>query len=364
MNKVLKKSLKILFNMAIFFGIAVVIMFFIMANISGQNPQLRDGAEQFLSKATKSRAVIGELKYLGFVPDIRVEMEAINFQTPGDPTDISMTVGQIEFSLPFMHYILNKKTAEKITLTDLKARAGFITPKALEVNEITIVNDPMTGAYIGLTGQYGDSPYDGRIELVPLPLGEARTVYKLPKETPVQFSTDIFDFNAILSGHGHGSYLRDITLTHDDGTIVQGELTLTVEDEQTSFEGTFEINSEELNINMATSKDDEEVVHVNANLSTEVIDVKNLRAFESVLYDVTAFLLHDPENKRPFAIEGTLGIDLGSVNCAGEALSGFQANIEMNRPAHENFLLWENLPLSDLGLTETGPCATYLKDYQ
>lgn len=363
MSKI-KSTAKILFKIALFFAVAIAIMLLIIANLSGKNPQLREGAEQFLSRVTNSRAVIGDLEYLGFIPDIRIDFKNALFQTPGDPTDVPMKVERMTFALPISHYLLNKKTVETISVTNLEARAGFLTPKALIIDMANIADNKLTTPHLQVKGMYGGEEFLGRIELLPVLFKDDRTVYRLADVTPVMFKTDRFELTADLEGVKHGSHLKNIMLIHKHEGEMTGDITLTYSDNAAHITGEVVKEESKINLDLNISRQEEgAALNMSGDIKSGSLDVRDAMAMHTALSGMIAFFAHDQDGLRFFELTGGVNVVIENMACGEQTAGTVHLKLDTQSPTGENTSFWQEGAFAHAGLTGDSPCAKYFEDY-
>lgn len=347
-----------------FFGIALALLLLIIANLSGQNPQLREGAEQFLSRITNSRAVIGKLEYLGFIPDIRIDIKDVSFQTQGDPTDTPMKMEHLTFSLPTTHYLLNKKTIETISATNVEARAGFITPKSLAIENANIADNKLTAPHLQVEGKYGGEEFSARIELLPVLFKEGRMVYRLADVTPVFFQTELFDITAELESVKHGSRFKNIVLVHKEAGEVTADITLTYSDEGALVYGTVSKGHSSAEISLDVSQDDEETaLSMSGDVQSDAMDAQDFVAIDTAISGLMAFFAHDQGGQRFFDVNGKLDIHVQEMKCGENSTGPIRFGLDVDDTGGKNTSLWDTDAFTQAGLTGDSPCAKYFEDY-
>lgn len=296
MNKTKKKSIAaIALKIILFFIVALLFVLFFLSKIGGQNDQLREGAEQFLSQATQTRAVIGELRYMGFFPDIRIEISDVIFQQPGDPTNVVMTVESFDFSIPFGQYVLSRKTAEKFSLRGVKAKAGAFTPAPLDIDRVEIIDAAGQEPYLSLEAQYAGKPISGSLSLSRRALKNGKAVYKFPDAAPLQITAAGATLQSILRPARKGFEATDIRLTVGKQALLQGAASFSFARDKTHIKSALTPPSGEsvfdadLTVHSENSVDSPKVLYVTGEVASSKRACGDLQNI-NLLHDTLQFL--------------------------------------------------------------------------
>lgn len=316
-----RKTGKILFRLALFFVLAMGLVLMILANIGGQNEQLKEGAESFLSKITNSRALIGELTYLGFLPSMRLDAKNIIFQEIGDPTHNVMTIEGFEISMPFHHYVLNKQTFEQITLSNLKSEAGFLTPKALTIQSVFITEDAHQHSALRAIGTYGMQDFIFEAQLETAAAGEGKQVYKVQKVTPLFLDIGNTSIAANLTAHDEGTSLQDIHIFRDNVLILEGIIDIFLEDEK-RIAGELARNQSAFTINLDFSKPKEESgPAITGTVKSKHADWQDMDYMLDTLDQYIRFFLTDQNGALISGLTTDIDLDIETLDCGDNTVS-------------------------------------------
>ena len=255
-------------------------MLFFLAKIGGQHNQLREGAEQFLSESTGTRALIGELKYLGFFPDIRAEISDVVFQERGDPTNIVMTMSSLDFSLPFIQYLLNKKTAEKFSIKGIDAEEGLFTPSAFQIKNLSIVNELNKDSYLSFTGRYADKLIEGEADLSSEVYKTGRTLYRLPKIVPVSISINGIDIHGNISKNKKGTAVSDLIVLNGDVQIITGALQVDFHKKEVFLSGDIKFGVSDFSPEVKIKSEEGRRLNIEGVIRSRHRDCEDLKMFD------------------------------------------------------------------------------------
>lgn len=323
-------------------------MIVILHRLSWQNDSLREGAEEFLSNVSSTRAVIQQLNFLGFYPNIKIDVENVVFQEIGDPTNALMTMEALEFSMPFSHYVFNKKTLENISIKNFQTEGGFPFDKALLLKAVNLKTskEEAAGAIFEFNGEYGGDTFKGFMPLMSVPYKPGRPLYKLGQDVPFEFISDSFSVFTTLHAGKKQTTLNDFRFVRDGQDVLSGSVILKgkkgmhIAADLKSGESIFQINSE-----TATHEDN---TSMNISIVSDAITVRDLEQVVTAFKGVTGFLYDD----LSIFTEADLSIDfdLKSLSCANGS-AGYKGAIVQGQIKAMN------------DLTESHPCTTYLNEF-
>lgn len=341
----------------------MAIMLLVLANLNGQNPQLREGAEQFLSNITAKRAVIGEMVYLGFIPDIRIEIKNVDFQTAGDPTDVPMQLGSLDFAIPLMHYILNKKTIEKLSVTKLEAKAGALLPKSITLRNMGIIDDMLSEPFVSIDGKYGEDNFNGRVNLVSQVHKQDRTVYRLPDVTPLLFETPDFTILTSLQGIKKGSHLKDLIIKDDSDREINADLQIKHIANGNKLAGTLAYEQSTFDIDIDITREEEAPLRVTGKISASDVAEQDIRVIDEILSDMSTFFMTGEDGARFFALETDIQVNIAQITCGDQNMQNIQLPVAITSEAGEAATIWARETLDQAGLTGDSPCAKNFEYY-
>jgi len=217
-----RKRLKLfLFNIPVIMMIVVGVMLVALKVVERYPVPLRQGFEQYLSNVTGTNATISELEEIKFFPHIVFKAKDLTFHNRANAARIDLEIEEINYEAPFFSAFMKTGKFNDFSLRNLTSLAGYISPKAIVIETIDIVNEGEGNegeenkreSFILAKGKVGEE-----LVQVKLDIEAQKYNYKLPNN--IKFSLTVGEYSAdtVLK--------RNLTsVTFDDLVFSKGEST-------------------------------------------------------------------------------------------------------------------------------------------
>ncbi len=187
----------------IFFRIPVILMIISAILIAAlklveryPNP-LRQGFEEYLSKATNRNATIGTLEEIKFFPNFVIDARDVTIHNLHNAAVIDLEIEKININSPFSSMFFNSKKINSFFLENLHANAGMIGPKEIFVSSSEIINKngpDQYGSFLVVNGTYG-----GKKVYFEAELEAGKYNYSVPSKVPFSLQIGQYQVNATLN---------------------------------------------------------------------------------------------------------------------------------------------------------------------
>jgi hypothetical protein len=341
-----KKILRILVKLALAAAVGIVLILFVIAKVGGNSEPLREGVEEFLSQISGTRVVVGTLNYMGFVPDVRVDVKDVTFQELGDPTHVIATTESIRFSKPFIDHLLSKDTFEAFSIVGVHAEAGFITPETLNIDYFQVEDSGDVGARLVGQGDIGDTPVSLTVDIDKMPHRDIRTIYKIKEISRPIFTMGDFTLTGNFTALNPGTQMNKVSLSLGGEEIGHGQGTFRAKNNKPNFEGTAYIGKSDFSIAIKTN----EYGTMHISVQSEDFyqeDLERLQALQKKLHLLPLDYLW-----KQYVVDGA--IEITQYHWENSVFEDMKGRIIQSDQQVEIGLV------CDETLTEQGPCATYL----
>lgn len=286
----LSKTASFLFKAILALTALSLISAFVIAKIGGSSTPLREGVEEFISQISGTRVVIEELDYMGFIPDVRIEIKNVTFQEIGDPTHIMGTMEEFRFSKPFIDHILNRHTVEKLNLKNLEAEAGFITKSPLKIETIKILDEEgQETPKVFLSGLFHTTPFSFEMDIAKKPHRDIRTLYMLRPTTAPVFSLGELEITGNLTSLNPGTDIKNLTIQKGNTIVMEGAGTLLANSRNMNFDGAFTTGQSQINLTLHSTREEKSKMRVTANIQIPELYQKDWETLKT-LYILSADL--------------------------------------------------------------------------
>ncbi len=148
---------------------------------------LKEGFEKFLSERSHTNATIGILEKVTFFPVMEIQLRNLTLHNRDNAAIIELEAEWIEIDVPFWSVFLGTGKIYDLQVENLKAQAGLLSPKALYIEDLRIVDkagaeesSPQYGSFFVVDGTYADKKMSFEAKLDKLEKG-----YSIPEE--IQF---------------------------------------------------------------------------------------------------------------------------------------------------------------------------------
>lgn len=177
-----KRIIRWILIVALTFGILMVLGLIILEQLGGKSESLRRGAEDYLSQQSGKQAEIGRFTYMGFYPDLRVDIGDIAFRDR-ETSDVVATIGSIQFSMRFWDMFFGRGQLETVNFENMDIGAIVHTPLPLRIHSLAIVEKgPQDKPALVSSGAYGGNDFSFYMELIRLPGSNGHAAFRRPKE--------------------------------------------------------------------------------------------------------------------------------------------------------------------------------------
>lgn len=204
----------------IFFKIPIVLMVICAVLIGAlklveRHPDpLRQGFEQYLSKATGRNATIGKLEEIKFFPNFIIRAKNITIHSRQNAAIIDMEIEEFYINSPFSSMFVNSKKINSFRLKNLKANENMFGPKAVDISSAEIITKKgpdQFGSFLMLEGKIGgeDANFEMEMEV-------GKYNYRIPSSIPFSFRIGNYEVSATFEQGFRNTMLENTVFSKDD----------------------------------------------------------------------------------------------------------------------------------------------------
>lgn len=203
----------------VFFGCAFfAVLFTVLYNMGGSNGTLKQGLEQFASRAFGGRpAYVERLNRMTFFPSIGFDAEGINVFSYPEASEYAVRIQKMRMAMSFFDVAFHAPRVKTFYLEGLNAKEGVIGRRSLEIEKVFIDHDASTKtAHLRANGKLDVHDWSVTLALNIFG-GEGKFSYALAGRMP--FSLRIADvmFDGVYVDHkGDYASLEDLVIKVGD----------------------------------------------------------------------------------------------------------------------------------------------------
>lgn len=155
---------------------------FILSTMGGSDESLKRAAAGFVKVKTGYELGVDKLHYVGFFPEMRVDMEGLSFRSAGNEV---ASIKSLDFRMGFWDLFFSKQRYRALSVADLQAGAGVFSERALVIERFALQKQA-SGDRPGLLaeGKYGADPFHLVLETGFSEDEKGQEVYYLAEENP------------------------------------------------------------------------------------------------------------------------------------------------------------------------------------
>lgn len=204
----------------IFFKIPIILMVIgavligALKLVEGYPNPLRQGFEEYLSKASGRNATIGKLEEIKFFPNFIIQARDITIHNSLNAAIVDLEIEKITMSTPFWSLFINSKTINSFSIKNLRANEDMLTGKAIEVSSLEIVTKDgpdQFGSFLIAEGKVGKEKanFETKLEV-------GKYNYRMP--SPFSFSLRVgqYEVNATLQNDFKRQTLQNAVFSKGD----------------------------------------------------------------------------------------------------------------------------------------------------
>ncbi len=155
---------------------------------------LRQGFEQYLTRATGRNATIGVLEEIKFFPNFIFHANNITAHNRANAAEIDLEIEELKINAPFSSVFFGRRKINDFTLTNLTAQKGMFGPKAVQIDTANIVvreEGDNPGSFIISQGQYGEDTlyFEGKLKA-------GKYHYQIPINIPFLIKIGTYELRA------------------------------------------------------------------------------------------------------------------------------------------------------------------------
>ena len=173
-------------KLPIIFGILALMMIASLKLVERYPDPLREGFQDYLSRAYDTNATIGRLEKISFFPMINVHATDITMHNKSNAAVIDMKIESITLRSPFWSMLLHAGRVNKLKIKGLKSNSGFIMPQSVQIDNLDIIDregPEQYGSFIVASGLYNGQKMTFEAEIKKL-----KSSYKIRKENDLCYS--------------------------------------------------------------------------------------------------------------------------------------------------------------------------------
>lgn len=167
---------------------------------------LRDGFEEYLSKNSGTNATIGSLEKITFFPNIDIRLQDLTMHNKQNAAIIDIEMDSASISAPFWSMLFGGSRLNDISIMNLKSKVGALTPLALTLDSVGIINKEgpeQYGSFLVAVGSYG-----GKEMLLEAEIDKLDKNYRMPKALSFSLLIGKAELNASLIKNFSGVHLK------------------------------------------------------------------------------------------------------------------------------------------------------------
>lgn len=191
---------------------------------------LRQGFEDYLSRTYNTNATIGKLEHIEFFPLVNVHATNITMHQKSNAAVVQMDVESFKISAPFWSLFMNSGRLYGLEIKNLKSSEGFLLPKAMHLEKLTIENrdgPEQYGAFL-----IGSGAYNGQKSDLEADVEKKQTGYKIPSNIPYSLQIATVNLNGQIDRKGSRTQTLNTVLS-------MGSKTSTAQDYEVYKDGEF-----------------------------------------------------------------------------------------------------------------------------
>lgn len=197
--------------------------------VEGYPDPLRQGFEDYLSKAYHTSATIEHLDKATFFPVLDIQISDITMHSLSNAAKIDMGMKSVILQAPFWSMFYNTGQLYALKIDKLETQAGFLLAHAINLENIEIIDregPEQYGAFLVSSGTYNDLPLNFEAKLKKLNKG-----YKIDQTIPFYLKIGPMELNAQTGISGGKTMMDNATLTYNSKISVAKDYIL-FEDQQ------------------------------------------------------------------------------------------------------------------------------------
>ncbi len=203
-----------------FFRIPIILMIFggiLIASlklVERYPDPLRQGFEEYLSKATNRNALIGTLEEIKFFPNFVIDARNITIHNRQNAAVIDLEIEKINMKSPFSSMFLNSRKINNLVLENLHANAGMFGPKEMKISSASIVDKKgpdQYGSFLFAEGEHG-----GKTAYFEAELKVGTYSYSVPSNVPFSLQIGEYALNATLNKNFTNVTLDNVVFSKGD----------------------------------------------------------------------------------------------------------------------------------------------------
>jgi hypothetical protein len=208
-----KKSWFSFFLKMIFFISAfLLIIFTVLANMSGSGDTMKQAVEGFFSDATGYRASIAKFNRLVFFPDIIIDFEQMDFFDGDETTSPVATIGKLHLAMSFWDVMFSTGKIRRMNLEDVTANQGVLIPSAVNIKTARVFDEGDNAALLEIKGSIEDQPLEIRSDMKAFGVAPWKT-YRFGPERNVFLKLGDLQASAIIKSQAYeGFRLEEIKI--------------------------------------------------------------------------------------------------------------------------------------------------------
>lgn len=194
---IFKKLIKwLLIRLPLVFVLAFLLMVASLKLVERYPEPLREGFEEYMSNASGTNATIGHVERISFFPNVDISIKEVTMHDKDNAAIVKMEIKSAEFSSPFWSMFGGSNRINTLSINDLKAVAGQITPLDITLDSVKIEDKQgpeQYGSFLIMSGEYA-----GQKLYVEAELEKVNSGYKIPKEVAFSIQLGQSALNASL----------------------------------------------------------------------------------------------------------------------------------------------------------------------
>ena len=209
---------KILFFVLAFF----VVIFTVMANISGNGDTFREAVEEYMTGATGYHASVGKLNHAALFPNIMFDFEEMELRNEIEDQTPAATVEKIQVKFGFFDIMLGNGRFKTLNVEGVRAVPGVILPKTVKLDALAVEElEDGKKTVLRATGAIGQDTFMAQTDIDVFGEGKGRA-YSFGGQR--HFTARLGDLN-FKAGMNNGEF-SDLRLALKDREVLTGQITL------------------------------------------------------------------------------------------------------------------------------------------
>ncbi|MCB9988382.1 MAG: AsmA family protein [Rhodospirillales bacterium] len=300
---------RIVLTVAFLFGLSL----WVLSVIGSDNPALKEGLEKYLTGATGMEARIGKLNYMGFFPDLELDVEDVDFLNKEKGT-AEIKIDSLLFSMRFWDMFVSRQRYETIEIKGARLAPGIMTAKGITLDFMGL---RMQGEgdnarpVFDFNGRYGndEQKINGRFNV------EKQGVFYVLPETGSAFDLALGDLD--IKGHLSGQDGLKISIDQLSGAgtgenpPLTGDVTLRQFAGTTSAEGQLQYAASKLAYDL--DFDDDET---SGTVTADPLALEDISPLIALYEQIAVFLPGSDASGLSFA-ENNIDMDIAIKNLTG-----------------------------------------------